>query len=109
MIDAIYDKNSNTYKNVIENLTQKIHTQEKIVDIKILQEQYCWQVTDRLKELNEKLICIKENEMSMDTLLTLDLNTYLDELIEVILSEMKYHTIIFQKELPKQKNSHKQK
>ena len=41
--------------------------------------------------------------MSMDTLLTLDLNSDSDELIEVTLSEMRYHAIIFQKELSEQK------
>ena len=42
--------------------------------------------------------------MSIDTLLILDRNSDSDELIEVDLSEMRYHTIIFQKRTIKTNN-----
>ena len=45
----------------------------------------------------------------METLLTLDLHTDKDDLIEVVLSEMRIHTNPFQTELNKQKKDHKKK
>ena len=39
----------------------------------------------------------------METVLTLELNTDLDDLIEIVPSEMRYHSIVFQKELNNKK------
>ena len=72
---------------------------KKIVDLEILQEQHGWKVAERIN----KLLLLKENEFEINTLLTAELNSDLDYLIEVVLSKMRYHTIIFQTELSKHK------
>ena len=37
-------------------LPRKIHTQEEIVDLEILQEQHGWKAAERIKKFNEQLI-----------------------------------------------------
>ena len=71
-----------------------------------MNNKYGWHVEDRLKILNEELIVLK-NELEMGTLLTMDLDTDKDELIEVVLSDMRIHTNLFQTELNKQKRTSK--
>ena len=46
---------------------------------------------------------LKQKELDIDTLLTLDLEIDKDELIEVVLSDMRIHTNLFQAELNKNK------
>ena len=52
---------------------------------------------------------INNNELDMETLLTLELHTDKGDLIEVILSDMRIHTNLFQAELNKQKKDLKKK
>ena len=91
----------------MDNLIKKIAIQEEILDFEIINNKYGWQIEDRLKYLNEELIVLKNNELDIDTLLTFDLHTEKGDLIEVVLSDMRIHTNLFQSELNKQKKTRK--
>ena len=89
----------------MDNLIKKIAIQEEILDFEIINNKYGWQIEDRLKYLNEEPIVQKNNELDIDTILNFDLHTEKGDLIEVVLSEMRIHTNMFQSELNKQKKA----
>ena len=107
VIDAIKNKESPLYCQIMDNFKKKIAIQEEIVRLKIMKNKYGWQLDDRLKSLNEEVIVLKDNELAMETLNTLELLTEGDDLIEVVLSKMRIHTSLFQTELNKQKRTKK--
>ena len=104
IIDSLKDKTSHLYHQIITNFIDKLTVQEEIVSLEIIKAKHNWKVNDRIQELEDTLINITQNEVSNNTLLTMDLNTELDNLQEYTLSEMRTHTILFQTTLNKQKH-----
>ena len=86
------------------NFIDKLTIQEEIVSLEIIKAKHKWKFNDRIHQLEDQLINITQMEINNDTLLTMDLNTELDILLENTLSEMRTHTILFQSILNKQKS-----
>ena len=107
-IDALKDKNSPFYYELMSNFIDKITVEEEIVSLEIVREQYKWKVNDRIAELEVKLADIKNSEINIDTVLDMNLNVELDDLLEITFSEMGNHTQFFQSKLNKQKSNIKQ-
>ena len=95
VIDVIANKESQVYKEILDNFNKKIAIQEEIVNLEVMECQYGWNVADRLTSFKNYLIFLKEKELDIDTLLTLNLEIDEDELIEVVLSDMRIHTNLF--------------
>ena len=57
--------------------------------------------------MNKGLIEIKANELTLEAILLQDLTIEFDDLNEQVISEMRFDTIIFQRELNKHKNIQK--
>ena len=106
IIDSLKDKTTPLYHQIMTNFIDKITTQEEIVTLEIIRAQYKWKVNDRIKHLEELLVNITNSEINNNTLLTMDLTMELDDLLEITLSEMRNHTILFQSILNKQKRTH---
>ena len=59
VIDAIKDKESLLYCQIMDNFNKKIAIQEEIVSLKIMKNKYRWQLEDRVKSQNEEIIVLK--------------------------------------------------
>ena len=61
------------------NFIDKLSVQGEIVSLEIIKANHNWKVNDRIQELEDTLINITKNEVSNNTLLTMDLNTERDK------------------------------
>ena len=69
-----------------------------------MREQYKWKINERINILEEELLNIKNSELDIATILTIDLSVDYDELLVVVLLNMRAHRKLFQSELNKQKH-----
>ena len=92
----------------MSNFIDKLNVQEEIVSLEIIREQNKWKINDRIAEPEVNLADIKNSEINIETLLDMNLNMELDELLEVTFSEMRTHTQLFQSNLNNQKSDIKQ-
>ena len=103
VIDDNKNKDSTIYSQILDNFNNKIAIQEEIVNLEVINNIFGWKINNWLNSLKHDLMFLKQKEVDMETLLTLELNAEKDELIEVVLSEMRVHTNLFQAELNKNK------
>ena len=54
-IDALKDKNSPFYYELMSNFIDKINVQEEIVTLEIVKEQYKRKINDRISELENEI------------------------------------------------------
>ena len=75
--------------------------QEDILNLEVMESKFGRKINARFNSLKDDLMFLKQKEVDIDALLTLKLDTDKDELIEVVLSDMRIHTNLFRADLNK--------